>query len=364
MLRIILIAVLFFHGLIHLLGFIKSVNPESVSQISHHISRQAGIVWLVTAVMFVATAAIVLLNRQWWWILAIPVVIVSQLLIFSAWNDAKFATIANIIILLSAIGGFASWNFYGRYEQDVKDALSLAGESKTEIITGNEVIGLPEVVQKYLRYTGALGKEKLINMKIEFDGEMRSRKMDWFSFESEQYNTFAPHSRLFFMKGKMYGLTVPGYHTYKDGAAAMLVKLFGLIPVADNKGELMNKAETVTVLNDICLMAPASMTDSRITWGDNDSTFADVTFENNGIKVSARLYFNEIGQLVNFTSEDRYDISGDAPARYKFSTPVKDYKDFNGRKIPAYGEAVWHYPDGEFTYGKFRLRNIEYNCNK
>ena len=47
--------------------------------------------------------------------------------------------------------------------------------------------------------------------------------------------------------------------------------------------------------------------------------------------------------------------------KYRFSTPVKDYQSINGRRIPKYGEAVWHYPDGEFVYGEFYLKEIDYN---
>lgn len=33
-----------------------------------------------------------------------------------------------------------------------------------------------------------------------------------------------------------------------------------------------------------------------------------------------------------------------------------------GVKIMSHGEAIYAYPDGMFTYGKFVLRSIEYNC--
>ena len=30
----------------------------------------------------------------------------------------------------------------------------------------------------------------------------------------------------------------------------------------------------------------------------------------------------------------------------------------------TYGETIWHYPDGEFIYGKFKLKEIKYNVNE
>jgi hypothetical protein len=40
---------------------------------------------------------------------------------------------------------------------------------------------------------------------------------------------------------------------------------------------------------------------------------------------------------------------------------MKEYKSFDGINVPTYGEAVWHYQEGEFVYGKFHLASIEYN---
>ena len=68
-----------------------------------------------------------------------------------------------------------------------------------------------------------------------------------------------------------------------------------------------------------------------------------------------------MGQLVNFISDDRY-VVGDLK-QYRFSTPVKDYKLINGINVPTHGETIWHYPDGEFVYGKFDLHSIEYNVS-
>jgi len=145
------------------------------------------------------------------------------------------------------------------------------------------------------------------------------------------------------MKAKMFGITLPGYHSYQNASATMQVKLFGLFNVVNVKGTEMNKAETVTVFNDICLLAPATMIDQRIEWTSIDSLSAKATFTNGVNKITATLYFNEQGQLINFTSDDRYAISD--MKRYRFSTPVKEYMQTDGKTVWKYGEAVWHYPD-------------------
>ena len=48
---------------------------------------------------------------------------ISQILIANYWQDAKFGTIANAVILLAAIVGYGKWTFSKKYENDVNAAL-------------------------------------------------------------------------------------------------------------------------------------------------------------------------------------------------------------------------------------------------
>jgi hypothetical protein len=249
--------------------------------------------------------------------------------------------------------------FENCFKKDVKYNLQRTNALSTEMLTEADLQSLPEPVKHYLRYAGVLNKPKVKNVRIVFDGEMRDKGRDWFPFHSEQYNFFDEPTRLFFMKAKMFGLTVLGYHKYSTATAMMDIRLFGLFPVVKQSGETMDKAETVTLFDDMCLMAPATLIDKRIQWQEIDNTSTKATFTNAGITITAILYFNEQGQLIDFTSDDRTAITD--MKQYRFSTPAIDYKNINGINIMTRGETIWHYPDGNFTYGKFVLKEIEYN---
>lgn len=347
------------HGLIHLMGFAKAFGNGNITQLTKEISKPMGMVWLVTAILFTIAMVMFFLKKESWPVLAIVAVVVSQVLIITVWKEAKFGTIANVIILVGAILSWGSLNFESQFKKDVNANLFRTNTAQIDLITEADIQHLPQPVQKYLRYVGVLNKPKVKNVRIVFDGQMRDKGKDWFKFRSVQYNFFDDPTRLFFMKAKMFGVTVPGYHNYHSATASMDIRLFGLLPIVQVKGVEMNKAETVTVFNDMCIMIPATLIDKRIEWQAIDSTSAKATFTNGVNKISATLYFNEQGQLVNFISDDRYAVSD--MKQYRFSTPMKDYKLIDGRNVPTYGEAVWHYPEGEFVYGKFHLVSIEYN---
>ena len=71
-----------------------------------------------------------------------------------------------------------------------------------------------------------------------------------------------------------------GNHIYRDQKATMLIKILGLFTVSDAKGWQMDQGETVTVFNDMCFMAPASLIDKRIEWKEIDEESVSARFTN------------------------------------------------------------------------------------
>jgi hypothetical protein len=105
-----------------------------------------------------------------------------------------------------------------------------------------------------------------------------------------------------------------------------------------------------------------SLIDKRIVWKSIDTLSSQATFTNNNISITASLHFNSDGELVNFVSDDRYQIVSETNRKaVRFSTPVKNYVEFNGRKFPSYGEAIWNLPEGDLIFGQFITKEVEYN---
>lgn len=49
---------------------------------------------------------------------------------------------------------------------------------------------------------------------------------------------------------------------------------------------------------------------------------------------------------------------------YPWSTPVQSYKEIGGRRVAGRAETVWRIPEGEFSYGRSNLAEIEYTLKK
>lgn len=234
------------------------------------------------------------------------------------------------------------------------------------IISEKEIAHLPDCVKKYLAYTRAIGKSKPQNVYIEFEADMYRKPGDKpMKASSVQYNFYGNYSRLFLMKASKMLIPFRALHIYRNQQATFRVRVANLFNVVDLKGEELTIAETVTLLNDMCIFVPGSLIDNRLSWKEIDLLSTEVFFVNGKYKVSAKLYFNEKGELINFVSDDRYALQDNGTMKQaRWSTPVKDYKEIEGRRIPTYGETIWHYTEGDFRYGAFRLKEIIYNVKK
>jgi hypothetical protein len=180
---------------------------------------------------------------------------------------------------------------------------------------------------------------------------------------SVQYNFTDQPTRLFYIVAKKKGIPAKGIHIYKDRKAIMLIKILGLFTVVNAKGKEMDQGETVTVFNDMCFMAPASLIDRNIEWKEIDDLTVDAKFTNGNITVSATLYFDEEGKLVNFLSKDRFETTdGKTYVNSPWITPATAYANINGYRLPSEAKLIYKRPDEDFCYGEFSLKSIEYNC--
>jgi hypothetical protein len=362
--KIFFLILMFLHGLIHMMGFSKAFGYAELNQVSLPISRPAGLIWLLTTLLFLLAAILWITNQEsWWWIGGIAI-LVSQALVFIYWKDAKAGTIANLLLILPIIiSGMKSLpgSFANRYQEEAEKRISEIRDSS--ILSSADIQHLPVLVQNYLYVTGSVGKPKVKNLRARFDGSMkRTMNSNWMDIEAWQSEYFEEPARLFYIESSVFGIPFDGFHFMSGHSARMQIKVASLFQVVDASGEKMNQGETVTLFNDMCLLAPSTLIDSRIQWEPIDSHSVRARFTNHGISITAVLIFNEAGELINFYSDDRFlSPDGKTYLSYRWSTPCRNYMDYGGWKLASEGETIWHTPEGEFCYGRFELQEMQYN---
>lgn len=362
--QIALVVLLLLHGALHLLGFGKAFGLAALPQLKKPISRTVGIVWLASAVLLFATAGFRIARSPAWWVVAIPAIALSQTVIATSWRDAKFGTIANAIILVPlalALLDLRSSSFRSIYARDVAHAL--ARPSAVGNLTEKDLASLPPLVQTYVRRTGALGRPRVRDVRSRWHAQMkRTPDSPWMEASADQHDFFDEPARVFLMEASQYGLPFLALHRYLGESATMQVRVASILDVVDARGPEMNQSETVTPFNDICLLAPRALIDAKVSWASIDAHSVDGAFRNGGHTIHAVLVFDEQGDLVDFVSNDRFlSADGKKYERFPWSTPLRDYREFDGRRVASRGDAAWKQPLGDFVYGRFELIDVEFN---
>lgn len=231
------------------------------------------------------------------------------------------------------------------------------------LLTEALIAPLPVPVQRYLRVCDWVGRPLPRSVQVEFEATMFSKPgAAGMQGPAVQIDRFDLPRRLFVMRTRMAGLPVAVLHDYAGTRASMQVRLASLFDVVDLQGEALARTETVTLLNDLCFFAPSWLVDARLAWQPIDDHRCQVKFTQGPHRVGAELVFNDAGELVNFHSDDRGALQKDGSLRLlRWSTPMRDYREFDGRRVATRGEAVYGYPEGDFAYGRFVLKQIHFD---
>jgi len=353
------------HGLIHLLGFAKAVNPDAIPTLPLTVSRGMGWWWLLGGILLIGTALMSALRLPGWWLLGSVALVLSQILIISAWPQAWAGTVGNVVLLLAVLLG---WLLYGptsfRRAMD-RDTAARFDSATPATIDARDLAGLPEPARRFLTAAGVVGQPRVRNYRIRFRGRIRGTpEAGWMPFTADQQSFADQPARFFLMHARRFGLPIEAFHRLADGEATMQVRLLGAIPIVHAEGREMNRTESVTLLNDMVLMAPATLLDPAVRWEAVDDQHVLLRFTHGQDTVSATLTIDPDGRLVDFLSDDRARLSEDGkrfePAR--FSTPIRAYGTFGPMRLPSFGEGRWSLPGGgDFAYGEFEILSVEYN---
>ena len=352
------------HGLIHLLGFAKAFGLAELPQLTQPVSASTECSGCLLRVSSSpppprsSVAALVVGDRR-------RAIALSMVLVVTSWSDAKAGALANLVALVGVLFGFLAqgpFSLQAEYERDIDRGI--ARLSPIQPVTDAELAHLPAPVQRYLRASGVVGQPRVRNFRVRMHGRIRSGPdARWMPLTAEQHNFVDEPARLFYMRASMFMIPMQGYHRYVGPSATMRVKAAALVPVAVASGEEMSRAETVTLFNDMCVMAPATLIDPAIAWEPVDERTVRASFTNAGHTVRAELSFNDAGELTNFVSDDRYQTSPDGrnAKRVRWSTPLDGYRSFGPVRVAARGEARWHEPGGDYAYIELTLDDVKYN---
>jgi hypothetical protein len=229
------------------------------------------------------------------------------------------------------------------------------------LVTPEMLRDLPAPVQRYMAYTGVLGKPWIHTARVRQAGRFR-RGLDqpWMAMAAEQHYTTDPPGFVWKARFKMWGLPLMSARdTYRDGHGHMFGKLAGLFTIFDARGEKLDQGTMVRYLSEMPWF-PIAFLGENITWQAVDDHSADVTFTDAGRSVTGRMFFDDDGRQTNFVAMRYREINGEFSLN-RWATPITGYGVRAGLNLPVRGQVTWKLPEGDLQYWDGEVTDVEYN---
>jgi hypothetical protein len=228
-------------------------------------------------------------------------------------------------------------------------------------LTYNLQLGLPEQMQRYLRYAQVVGKAPIRTVRLTQDGVMRTQPgQKWLPFVAQQYFTTKPPAFLWHATMRFLPFVwVSATDQFSQGHGSMRIKLLSAVPMGNAHGSEMDQSEMQRYLAEMIWFPTAWLT-SAIEWQAIDAHSVKATLHASGVTATVVLHVNEEGQVTHVTA-DRYKEEHGHYLHAPWSGQCDAYQEVEGMRIPTRITIAWHLASGEFTWFRCKITEIEYN---
>ena len=271
------------------------------------------------------------------------------------------AAIGVILVFIIATSIIASIFFNRSIRHEAAHLFQDRKQTKKELITEEDIEGLPEPLQRYLMFTQIIGEKKVSSVRLKQKGEIRTRvNQNFMAFDADQYYTVDPPGFIWHVNLKpAVGVNIIGIDKFMHGKGGMNMKLLSLFKIVDAEGDEMNQGALLRFFTEM-LWFPSAFLSDYITWEEIDKNSVKGTIILEGISASAELFIKDNGEANYFTAERYKEVDGSFSLE-KWATPIREYQELNGIKVPLNAEAVWHLKEGQFSYFRAQVTSIEYD---
>jgi hypothetical protein len=229
------------------------------------------------------------------------------------------------------------------------------------VVTDDAVQRLPAPIQRLLRLSRVIGRPMPAAVRLRQRGHMRLRQgWPWLPFEARQVFTTDPPGFIWRATMKpVPGLRVTARDAFTDGHGRMTVTLAPSLKVVGECGPEFDQGELLRFLGELPWF-PAAYVLPYLSWEPIDDVAARVAMTVGDVVASAVVRVAQDGSSTEVAAE-RYRTAGKAGRRLvPWSGTHTSFQEVNGLLLPARAEVRWHLPDGDFSYFRATVSDIEY----
>ncbi|NLO02570.1 MAG: hypothetical protein GX126_09685 [Bacteroidales bacterium] len=362
--KLIFSTIIILHGAIHFLGFLKAFEISYLPRFTGNFSKLSGLFWLLATVLLIISGIGFIKKESCWGWLAIGATVISAVLIITVWNDAKFGMIANLIILIVAVVSILTVRFNNKTETEIAGIMEQSNTIAKTKVHESEISDLPEPVRRWLEVSGVVGQENIhtVWLKQKAKMKMKPEQEKWSDATAEQYFTIQNPAFIWKVRMNMpQFIKIAGRDKFINGKGEMLIKIFSVLTVVNEKGAKINEGTMQRFLGEI-VWFPSAALSPYITWEAIDNRSAKASMDYMGTKVSGTFYYNENGDVIRY-STFRYKGNKPDSERHEWVIDIQEHATINNIKVPVKMTATWKLDEGDWTWLDLEIAEIKYNNN-
>ncbi len=233
------------------------------------------------------------------------------------------------------------------------------------VYDATELDGLPAPVQRYFRAVLRDGQPLVSAASLDLGGtiNMSETADQWKPFTSAQrVVTRRPGFDWDARIAMAPGVTARVHDAYVAGEGILDAALFGLVPVASERGTPeMAHGELLRFFAEAAWYPTALLPSQGVRWEAVSDAAARATLRDGDTAATLLFRFGPDGLIESFHADARgRGIVAGVATTAPWEGRYEDYAERGGMRVPLVGEVAWMLPEGRKTYFHGRVSRIDF----
>jgi len=259
--------------------------------------------------------------------------------------------------------GLSDMLFKQQIEREIERLYSASKDVSNKTFSMDQIKNLPEPVKRYFTHPLEEGQHYVSYIKLKHTGEFRQgENQKWMSIEGQEYFTTETPGFIWIGKISLLPLVwITGVDKYLEGRGTFQIKIMSIFTIADDPtGKELDESELMRWLAEAPLFPTALLPSSYLHWEPVDSDSAKAIIDYGRTRVEALFHCDKKGEIVQMNA-DRYRAVDNSFVKEKWLGHYSNYAVTKNILVPWDIEVSWNSEVGNFTYAKFKIKEIQYD---
>lgn len=250
-----------------------------------------------------------------------------------------------------------------RINRAIKTAHQEGEYGKAVYYNETQLAGLPEPVVRYFRRVLRDGQQYIRFAMVRQESQYKMNpRADWIDVDAVStyttdrislvWDAILHDSRYMWRRAQLIYL-----HATGEG----LIKLYGGITLSEYSGSEADISLLFRFLSEALWFPTALLPGGHVQWKEHGENSAEVVITDDELEASAVFYFNEVGEVIRITTNDKFRDFKGSFHKEGFVMNCRNYTLMNNMLIPTEFEFIWHLESGDFPYAIIRVADAQYS---